>query len=491
MVNGLLIIRKKGRWKKSALDVLVPSWIYSNLTVNKKQRAIKMRTIIVGAGGIGKQLARVLCFRKNDVVMVDLNEEILEELKDRLDIMTVCGNGSTGRVLKKAGIEKASMLLAVTSNSEANILACSVAKRFEVPEKIARIRSNEYFDFSTGLTADFFGVDHGIIPEYECATDILDSLLRPAIKETVKFSHPDAQMVNFQIRPGSPMVGVSLNSFPKPELLNHLRICAILRYGQLIIPRGGNSFIAFDEIYVAGDQRNIDDLISWAEPEASIAAKVIIAGGTHLGGILASMLSTADIRVRMIESDSVNAERVADMVGNSELILQGESTDISLLEEAGIEHCDAFIATHLDDETNILCSLLAKNHGAKKVIATTNNIDYLGIISGMNMIDCCFSPLVSAVNILIKRIGSENRQTVAMLKRTSAEILEMTVDRNSSIARVKIKDIQFPAKMVFALIIRQDKLIPALGREEIQEGDHVIVMTESISIPIVEKMFLG
>ena len=448
-----------------------------------------MRVIIIGAGEVGKQMARVLCSSQNDVIMIDLNELLLEQLKDQLDIMTIRGNGATGRCLIRADIEKADLLLAVTNNSEANILACTLAKRFQVSQKIARIRRNEYFDFSNGLTAESFGVDHAIIPEYECATDILDSLLRPTVKETVKFSHPEAQMVNFQIRPGSPMIGASLNSFPKPEFLEQLRVCAILRYGQLIIPKGNSNFIAFDEIYVSGAQMMIDELLSWAEPESPIVSKVIIAGGTHLGGILASMLSTADIRVNVIESDPIKAERTADIIGSTGLIIQGESTDISVLEEAGIKHCDAFIATNQDDEDNILGCILAKNHGAKEVIAITSNSDYLRIIAGMTMINCCFSPLISAVNILIRHIGTENRRTVAILKRTSAEILEMTVGKDSPIANCKIREINFPAKMVFALILRMDELVPAIGGEEVKPGDHVIILTEPQSIPAVEKMF--
>ena len=446
-----------------------------------------MRVIIVGAGEVGKQMARVLCSSKNDVIIIDFNEVLLEQIKDQIDVMTIRGNGATGRCLKKAGIEKAGMLLAVTNNSEANILACTLAKRFQVPKKIARIRTNEYFDFSTGLTAESFGVDHAIIPEYECATDILDSLLRPTVKETVKFSHPDAQMVNFQIKPGSPMIGASLNSFPKAEFLKQLRVCAILRYGQLIIPKGNSNFIAFDEIYVSGPQIVIDQLISWAEPESPLISKVIIAGGTHLGGMLASMLTTADIRVSIVEPDPIKAERTADTVGA--LIIQGESTDISVLEEAGIQHCDAFIAANRDDEANLLGCIVAKNHGAKEVMAVTNNSDYLRIIAGMTVIDCCFSPLVSAINILIKHIGTENRQTVAILKRTSAEVLGMTVDKDSPVANCRIKNIYLPAQMVFALIIRHGELRPAVGDEMLLPDDHVMLMTEPESISAVEKMF--
>ncbi len=446
-----------------------------------------MRVIIVGAGEVGNQLAKVLCHRKNDVIIIDLDDKILEQLKNQLDVMTLTGNGAAGQILVKAGIDKADMLFAVTNNSEANILTCVVAKNYNVRKKIARIKTNEYFDDAKGLKPEFFGIDHVIIPEYECATDILDALLRPAIRETVKFRHPDAQMVNFQIKPGSPLAGSALKNFPMPEFINKLRVCAILRYGQLIIPTGINKFNAYDEIYVSGDQTVIDELISRSEGDDKFISKVIIAGGTRLGGILASMLVTADIKVSLIEPDLVEAERVCDLLGTSTLIIHGESTDISILEEAGIEHCNAFIAARLDDESNLLSCVLARNHCAGKVIAVTDNPDYLRIISGLTTIDCCFSPLVSAVNILINYIKTENRQTVAMLKRIPAEMMELIVPAESPIANQKIKDISLPAKMIFSLIIRNNHLVPAIGDETIKPNDSVLVLTEPESVETVGK----
>ena len=218
-------------------------------------------------------------------------------------------------------------------------------------------------------------------------------------------------------------------------------------------------------------------------------SKVIIAGGTHLGGILASILNTADIRVSIVESNPILAERVGSVLGTSSLIIQGSSTNVSVLEEAGVEHCDAFIAAKADDEINILSCLLAKKHGASLGIAVTSNQDYLKILSGMTMIDCCFSPIISAVNRIIKHVGTENRQTVAVLKRTSAEVVEMKVTTDSPIAYQRIKEINFPVRMVFALIIRDHKIIPAIGDQKILPNDLVIVFTDPKSIPMVDKLF--
>lgn len=448
-----------------------------------------MRVVILGAGEVGKQLARVLSIRKNDVVVVDSDAAVLEHLKEHIDVMTVVGNGAAARTLTRAGIDKADLFLAVTNNSEANILACGIAQRFKVPKKIARVRSGEYFDSAHDLGPEAFGIDDLIIPEYECASNIMDALLRPAIKETVKFSHPEAQMVNFQVKPGSPMIGVRLKDFPRTDLLEQLRMCAILRYGQLIIPRGDTSFLAFDEVYVAGGQSVIDDLISWANPKHPYASKVIIAGGSSLGRTLATMLAALDMRVCLTEPTRSGAEESADKLGSSAVIIEGKGTDISVLEEAGIEHCDAFIAAHDDNETNIISCILAKRHGAGKVIAVTNHPDYIPIIAGMNMIDCGFSPLVAAVNNLLQHISSDSRRTVALLKRTPAEVLEMTVLPDSPVKGQRIMDLKITRDIIFALILREDRLVPAVGPELLLAGDRVAILATSQAVPDVERLF--
>ena len=448
-----------------------------------------MRVVIVGAGAIGKQLSKVLCYWKNDVVLIDQKPVLLEEIKNELDIMTLTGNGASVQILLKAGIKKTDLLLAVSNNSEANILACNLAKFFNVPLKIARIRSAGYFDDAHGLSAEGFGVDHMIIPEYECAGNIMDAILHPTIKETVQFSNPHAQLVNFQVKPDSLLTNTQLNAFPKPKLLQQLRICAIVRYGQLIIPRGKTKFLNFDEVYVAGTQGAVDEFISWSEPDSKSISKVIISGMNHLSFLLSSMLMAADINVCILESKALQMKRSSEFIDTGVFIIQGDSSDVSVLEEAGIDNCDAFIAASTDDENNILSCILAKRHGARKVIAVTNNLESLDILSSMHMIDCVFNPHIATINSMIKYISHENRQTVALLKRTTAEIIEMLVRENSPVAGKTIQAIECPETVVFAFILRGDKIIPAIGSERMMVDDHVIILASPEAVTAVERLF--
>ena len=164
------------------------------------------------------------------------------------------------------------------------------------------------------------------------------------------------------------------------------------------------------------------------------------------------------------------------------------------LEEAGIDACDVFIATHKDNESNILSCLLAKRMGAKRVLAITNKSDYISIIAGMNMIDCGFSPMVAAVNVLVQQIETKCRRTVAILQRMTAEVMEVRVMEKSFVAGKTIMDIDkeahLPENMVFGIIIRGDDLVPATGLQRLQVDDLVVVLTKHEFIPKIEKLFL-
>ena len=81
-----------------------------------------MKIVIIGAGAVGGTLAEHLAREANDITLVDLDEQLLGELQDRLDIRTLPGSGAHPDVLYAAGIEDADMLVAVTSSDEVNMI---------------------------------------------------------------------------------------------------------------------------------------------------------------------------------------------------------------------------------------------------------------------------------------------------------------------------------------------------------------------------------
>ena len=109
-----------------------------------------MKIIIVGAGRVGASLAENLVSERNDITLIDPDITVLNNLQDRFDLRTIQGNGAFPGVLKQAGAEDAELLVAVTRSDETNLVACRIAAQmFNVPRRIARVRSAELAEQAT------------------------------------------------------------------------------------------------------------------------------------------------------------------------------------------------------------------------------------------------------------------------------------------------------------------------------------------------------
>jgi len=450
-----------------------------------------MKVIILGAGEVGKGLAATLCLEKNDVIMVDIDEKLLEDLSETLDIMTYTGNGAWPSTLNNINVQEAQLFIAVTSFTETNILACSVAKQLNSDIRtIARVDSPDFFPEHMEMDPRSLGIDHVVIPQVECTASVLEVLNKPTLKEMVHLSTPGAVISGFQINPGSPMVGTQLFNFPRKDLLEKVRICAIWRRGRLIIPRGKERFNNYDEIYVAGDQEYTEKLIDWATIDEHKLSHAVIVSATQLGLSLASKLKEQGVSVTIIEPDLKKAENALDKVKGHVTVLNADATSADVLTEAGVENCDAFISTLKEDESNVLCSLMAKRMGAQKVIPIINKPDYREIISSMEKIDCCFSPRIAALNSIINLVKGTDRRIGALLQRISAEIFDMTVIPNCKIAEKAIRESTCPTDAVFAMILRGNVIIPAIGNEVFQVGDRVVMMGTPNAMRACENLFI-
>ena len=450
-----------------------------------------MKVIILGAGEVGIGLAATLCMEKNDVVMVDIDEKLLEDLSETLDIMTFAGNGAWPSTLNKIRVQEAQLFIAVTSYTETNILACSVAKQLNNDIRtVARVGSPEFFPDNMDMDPRVLGIDHVVIPQVECTQAVLEVLNKPTMKELVHLSAPGAVICGFQINPGSPMVGAQLFNFPRKDLLEKVRICAIWRRGRLIIPRGKERFNNYDEIYVAGDHEYTEKLLDWATIDEHKLAHAVIVSASELGLSLAKKLKEQGVSVTIIEPDLKMAEYALDKVQGHITVLNADATSADVLTEAGVENCDAFISTLKEDESNVLCSLMAKRMGARKVIPIINKPDYREIISSMEKIDCCFSPRIAALNSIINLVKGTDRRIGALLQRVSAEIFDMTVIPKCRIAEKAIRESPCPSDAVFAMILRGNVIIPAIGNEVFQVGDRVVMMGTSNAMRDCESLFV-
>jgi len=449
-----------------------------------------MKIIIIGAGELGCLLAERLSTSVNDITIIDFSKEGFARLRDKLDIMTLGGDATNIETMKKAGIARADLLLAVSGDQAANILACQIAGHFGVKRSICRLYSFDVFSEKDGLTPEFFGVGKVFSSPAECARKVLDVLRRRIVLERVIFSHPDATMVTTVISPNSPLKGLRIKELPGVEILNNIRFAALVRGHQLMFPHGDTVLCPNDKIYVAGRKDYVEDFLNSASEETERKKQlVIIAGATRLCEIIALDVLSAGMEVRVIERSPEAGEQFLARMPSGVMVVQGAATDKDVLTEAGIDNCETFVSTEDDDENSILCCIIAKRLGARKVIAVTHKPEYISIVPVMDVIDCGFNSTLVSVNTIFRLMEEGTFRIDSRLQAFQAYLTEFTVKPNSRLNGKLLKDCRLPSALVLAMIFRGAEVITPAGSTMLQAGDIVVTVVTPTSEQQIKPFF--
>ena len=178
-----------------------------------------MKILILGAGQVGRSVAESLTHEDNDVTIIDTNAAALRDLREHLDVRVEVGQASYPRVLERAGIDDADMLIAVTNSDEINMMACQVAHTlYHTPTKIARIRSSHYLDHPELFNANAVPIDVLISPEQLVTEHIFRLISHPGALQVLNFAEGKIQMVGVKALQGGPLIGHQLR-----EMRTHAR----------------------------------------------------------------------------------------------------------------------------------------------------------------------------------------------------------------------------------------------------------------------------
>lgn len=448
-----------------------------------------MRVLVVGAGEVGFHLAQRLSEEHQDVVLIESDPEQAEHAAQLLDIQTVVGNGASLSVLEKASVKKASMLLAVTSRDEVNLIACLAAKRMGVEYTVARISSPDYYQTDSVLSREQMGIDLMVNPERECARDTFQLLQNAAFTEVSDFAGGRVQLIGLTVRAGAPVAGRTIRDLRATFSPGgyHYVTAAIVRDGETTIPKADSTIEAGDKIYLLAPTEELEDVPPLAGYDKFDLRRVMIAGGSAEGEYIAELLEQHGVQCTILDRDKRRCVELAERLPKS-LILHADATDLELLEMEGVSGSDGYVAATGNDETNILSSLLAKEAGARKVLSLVHKFEYLKLVPAVG-IDASISPRISAVNAILRRVRRGRVMTVASLSGIEAEAIEFEVDADSRIAGMALRDSGFPKRGVVGTIIRGDEIILPRGEDVILPGDDVIVFAMPDAVPQVEALF--
>ncbi|MDD5758630.1 MAG: Trk system potassium transporter TrkA [Desulfobulbaceae bacterium] len=442
--------------------------------------------MIVGAGQVGYHLSEKLSAEGQDVVLVDSDKAKLRRIEKDLNILTVHGSGASFRILEDAGIGQTDLFIAVTDSDEVNLIACILSQQYGVKTRIARVRDEDFFAEGSPLSESALGINMLISPDLAMVDEVMKMSIHSEAFEVAEFAGGQVVILGYAVHSGNPCIGKTL------QMLNRFQgvIVAIIRENMTIIPRGSDSIEAGDKIYIATRKKGISSVERLFNFSSRVPRKVFIIGGGRIGSQVAKRMENEGIEVRLVEKNADHCENLTEQF-QKVVVLNCDGLEAHDLLDEGINQADLVISVTDSDTANILSSLLAKHHGAKKCITRINRPDFIPMLGTLG-VDVALSPRLVAANMILRFVrGGGKIVSVASLMGSEAEVIELKVPDRKQFRDVALKDLRFPPGSILGAIVRIKKgevIIPS-GNTIIKMDDNLVIFCTAAAINAVECYF--
>ena len=438
-----------------------------------------MNIIIAGDGKVGSMLTRQLSGEGYDITVIDNDARVLESSVERYDVISVHGNCASMRVLQQAGVKDADLLIAATSHDEINLLCCTTAHAMNPKlHTIARIRDPEYTEQIYRMR-DVFGLSMVINPESRAATEIERLLKYPGFLRRDTFAKGKTEIVELRVDAGSKLCNVSLmdlRSIVKCQVL----VCAVLRGGTAIAPRGDFVLREGDRIFVTALSENLTTLLKNLGIITRRVRKVTLCGGGRISYYLANRLKKSGISVQIIDRDYDRCKELCELLPEADII-HGDISEQDLLESEGLAQTDALVTLTGLDELNMIVSLYASSVGVPQVITKLGHIANQSIIDTLNLGSVVCPKDLVASNIVRYVRAMQNQSGAAMSVHSIAdgqvEAMEFHVDENTKGCDTPLKNLTPKANVLIASITHGSVTEIPNGDSMFHAGDIVVVAT--------------
>ncbi len=442
-----------------------------------------MRIIIVGGGEVGFALAQSLS-TNNEVFVIDHAPAVADRFEP-LDVQFLLGTGTSGQLLTSAGIADADVLVACTGLDEVNIVTCAVGNRLGSPRTFCFVSREEFIEFEgdrEGL--EQFGIDRVIWPEAQLAEDIQRIVSVPDVIDAEVFADGAISMLEYRLEADTPIVGQRIADLHLP----HGSLVVAVRRGEsFFIPRGDSVLAAGDKAIVMGTPEGLGEVrrrITTAVDRAR--QRVTIVGGGDVGLRLAEGLDRdARVEVTIVERDRARGELLASRLRHA-LVLNGDGTDLELLESEGLARTDVLVSVIDNDERNLLASLLARQLGVRRVITRVSRLGNLRLFERVG-IDVALSARGAAVASVLHQISGGATRLLAVVEQGAGRILELEVP--PGYAPRRLSDMDPPRNSIIGAIVRGAAAIIPRGHDRVQPGDRLIVFTTHAEADRVRDYF--
>ncbi len=207
-----------------------------------QKREIK-NVMILGGSKVGFKTARDLCTKKFNVKLIEKDKEKAFDIADSIpNALVINGDGRNVELLEEESLESMDAFIAVTGNSETNIMSCLVAKSRGIKKTIALVENMDYFQLSQSI-----GIDTLINKKLLAANNIFRYIRRGEVLALTRLNNLNAEILEFEVKPTSAVNGEIIKelNFPREAIIG-----GVIRNGEGLIALGDFKITEGDKVVV-------------------------------------------------------------------------------------------------------------------------------------------------------------------------------------------------------------------------------------------------
>ncbi|MFH0867728.1 MAG: Trk system potassium transporter TrkA [Candidatus Woesearchaeota archaeon] len=445
-----------------------------------------MQVVIYGIGAVGTKIAETLYEEGHDVTVIDPYEKKIAQIQKSLDVLGITGHIGDAEVIENLKTKGANIFIATTDSDEENIIASIIAKKQNIKKTIARIRNPAYLNKMLLDTSEI-GIDHVINPEREVAKEIQKIISIPWASEVDSFMN--GRIFLIEVKANYENIGYLNKKLAKVSKTNNIIVVESEEYFKKLKAFEHRKKVKIgDHIFILQKGKGVDKINKIFGDVYKKINNIMITGGGVTGSELLRLIENSGIKIKLIEKNKKKCAELSKRFRNS-LILYGDATDLDLLRSEKIEKIDCFIAITGDDEENVMISLLAKQHGAKKVITKISKDYEEDIISEIGL-DAAVNLSKITANKILQFVRREELLALSILDKELA-IMEFIASPNSKIVKKPVKEAQFIKGAIIGAVIRNEETFFPRNNFKIEPNDKVLVFVRKKAASSVERYFKG
>ena len=433
-----------------------------------------MRVLLLGAGTVGHWIADMLCRRRHDVTVVDIDAERVRQLNSELDVRAIHGSAAQSTVLFQADVCSADVCLAVTGDDEANVVAASMAKALGARRSIARVYAPVYRDASTFDYQHHFKIDSLLSLEQLSAFELVRAIRNPDAIPLEHFARGHLEVYEIDVEAHSHAADKKLRDL---TLSGTVRIGSLARDGEMWLASAEDEFHVGDRVSLIGvpTEVNKSRALFTASTKRPKRESVMIAGGGEIGLHIARSLPN-DYRVTVVDSDRERCEQLAKLLPKV-TIVHANANRQSVLEDEGVGSADYFVACTGDDENNIMAGVEARELGARRVMAIVGRPDYANVVGKLGI-----DRVVSERDVAARQIlGFLNQGSVISQRRLpngNIGVFELEVVEGTRVCEATLADLPLAGRCLITAIQRDGSIRVPTARDQLKDGDVIVALID-------------